>query len=66
MNKKKVGVQLPAIAKAQSLAERYSLELEALAPVADIVEVEASTAEAFADAAADADALITSWGIHID
>ncbi len=66
MNKKKVVVQLPAIAKAQSLAERYSLELEALAPVADIVEVEASTAEAFADAAADADALITSWGIHID
>lgn len=66
MKKKKVVVQLPAIAKAQSVAERYSLELEALAPVADIVEVEASTAEAFADAAADADALITSWGIRID
>lgn len=66
MKKKKVVIQLPAIAKAQSVAERYSLELEALAPVADIVEVEASTAEAFADAAADADALITSWGIRID
>ncbi len=66
MNKKKVVVQLPAIAKAKSVAERYSLELEALAPLADIVETDAATAEAFADAAADADALITSWGIRID
>lgn len=64
--KKKVAVQLPRHATAQSLAERYALELEALAPVAEIVEVDAATSEAFAEAAKDADALITSWGIRID
>ena len=66
MSKKKIVVQLPPAAKAQSVAERYSLELEALDSIAEIVEVEASTPEAFGDAAADADALITSWGINID
>jgi D-3-phosphoglycerate dehydrogenase len=64
--KKKVVVQLPPQAVSQSVEERYALELEALAPVADIVEVDASTPEAFAEAARDADALITSWGIRID
>jgi len=65
-DKKKVVVQLPPRAKSQTVEERYSLELEALAPVAEIVEVDARTPEAFAEAAADADALITSWGINID
>ncbi len=66
MSKKKIVVQLPPAAKAQSVTERYSLELEALDSIAEIVEVEASTPEAFGEAAADADALITSWGINID
>ena len=66
MSKKKVVVQLPARAVSQSAAERYALELEALAPVAEIVEVAAATPEEFGAAAADADALITSWGIRID
>ena len=64
--KKKVVVQLPRQAQSQTLEERYALELEALAPVAEIVEVEADTPEQFAEAAADADALITSWGIDIN
>jgi D-3-phosphoglycerate dehydrogenase len=64
--KRKVVVQLPARAVSETVAERYALELEALATVADIVEVDASTTEAFAEAARDADALITSWGIQID
>jgi D-3-phosphoglycerate dehydrogenase len=66
MDKFKVAVQLPAMAKTQTVAERYALELEALAPIAEIVEIQAETAEEFANAAADADALITSWGIRID
>ncbi len=66
MDKFKVAVQLPAMAKTQSVAERYALELEALAPIAEIIEIEADSPEEFADAAADADALITSWGIRID
>ena len=52
--------------KGAIVAERYALELEALAPVADIVEIQAQTSAEFAAAAADADAIITSWGIRID
>ena len=40
-------MQLPRRAAVADLSERYALELEALAPVADIVEVESPTAEAF-------------------
>ncbi len=64
--KKKVMVQLPARALSATAAERYAPELEALADVADIVEIPAGTPEAFAAAAEDADALMVSWGIRID
>jgi len=64
--KKKVAVQLPRRAHSEVVAQRYALELEALAPVADIVEVAGSSAVEFAAGAKDADAIITSWGIHID
>ena len=66
MSKRKVVVQLPRIAKAESVAQRYALELEALAPLAELVEVQADTAAEFIDGARDADALITSWGVRID
>lgn len=66
MGKHKVVVQLPRIAKAESVAKRYALELEALAPLAELVEVQADTAAEFIDVARDADALIISWGIRID
>ena len=66
MGKKKVVVQLPRIARAESIAQRYAPELEARDPVAEIVEVEASGVEEFLAIAGDADALITSWGIKID
>jgi D-3-phosphoglycerate dehydrogenase len=64
--KKTVIVQLPAIARNSAIEERYALELEALAPLADIVEVEAKTPRAFGEAAAEADAIITSWGVRIN
>jgi D-3-phosphoglycerate dehydrogenase len=63
---KKVAVQLPATARQVPVEERYSLELEALAGIADIVEVDGTSAATFLDGARDADALITSWGIKID
>lgn len=68
MTLKKVAVQLPAVAREveQSVEERYSLELEALAGIAEIVEVDGSSAASFIEGARDADALITSWGIRID
>lgn len=66
MSKRKVVIQLPAFAKAGRIAERYALELEALDPIAELVEVQAATPAEFIAGAADADAVITSWGIHID
>lgn len=64
--RKTVVVQLPARAAAGPVAERYALELEALAPLADLVEVAADGPDAFVAAAEDADAIITSWGFRID
>ncbi|MEQ8783559.1 MAG: C-terminal binding protein [Roseibium album] len=66
MPRRSVAVQLPAIARASNVADRYALELEALAAIADIVEVDGSTPERFIEGARRADALITSWGIRID
>lgn len=66
MARKKVAVQLPAVAQEAPLQERYSLELEALGAIADIVEVDGTSPSAFIAGARDADALITSWGIKID
>ncbi len=62
--KKKVVVQLPGHASVD-LRTRYSLELESLDAVAEIVEVDASSEESFIAGAHDADALLTSWGITI-
>jgi D-3-phosphoglycerate dehydrogenase / 2-oxoglutarate reductase len=64
--RKTVAIALPAIARSGNVEVRYDLELEALAPLADLVEVEARDPEAFLAVAADADALITSWGVNID
>ena len=62
----KVVAQLPAFAKLGSVDQRYSWELEALAPLgAEIVEIAAATEDEFISAAHDADALITSWGFPI-
>ena len=66
MSRKKVVVQLPAVAKQVSLEQRYSLELEALHEIAEIVEIDGKTPSSFVEGARDADALITSWGIKID
>lgn len=63
---KKVAAQLPAVAKEVPIKERYSLELEALGGIAEIVEVDGSDVGAFIAGARDADALMTSWGIRID
>ena len=64
--KKKVVMQLPVGAKQIPLEQRYALELESLGGIAEIVEVDGSSAGAFLEGARNADALITSWGIHID
>ncbi len=64
--RKTVAVQLPAIARSDRVEERYALELEALAPLAEIVEVQGRSPEEFLAGAAQADAIITSWGVRID
>jgi D-3-phosphoglycerate dehydrogenase len=66
MTKKRVGIQLPKQAQNQTTEQRFALELEGLAPVADIVEIRADTSAEFAAGVADVDAIITSWGLRID
>ena len=66
MSKKVVGIQLPRQARNQTVEERWSLELEALAPIADIIEIRADTPEEFAAGVGEVDAIITSWGLRID
>lgn len=66
MSKKKVGIQLPRQAQNQTVEQRWSLELEALAPIADIVEIRADTPAEFAEGVGELDAIITSWGLRID
>ena len=65
MEKQKVVVQLPGIARAASVETRYQFELEALLAVAELVEVQATTEEEFLAEASDAAAVITSWGFRI-
>ena len=66
MTRKKVAVQLPAVAKQTPLEERYSLELEALQDIAELFEADSSSPASFIEGARDADAILTSWGIRID
>ena len=66
MSRKKIGIQLPSQARNQTVEARYSLELEALAPVGDIVDIVADSPAEFAEGVADMDAIITSWGLRID
>ena len=46
-------------------AARFSYELEALAPLAELVEVKARSEDEFLAQAADCDAIITSYGFRI-
>ena len=64
--KKKVAMQLPPVAKEAPVSERYALELEALEPIAEIVEVDGSSKQSFMAGTRDADAVMTSWGITLD
>ena len=64
--KKKVAMQLPAVAKEAPVSVRYGLELEALDAVAEIIEVDGSSPASFIEGARHADAVMTSWGIKID
>ncbi|MCK5448297.1 MAG: C-terminal binding protein [Gemmatimonadetes bacterium] len=58
-------VQLPRRALIGDASDRYRWELESLAPIADLVEVKATSREDFIAGARDADAIITSWGFRI-
>lgn len=66
MTKKKVAVQLPAVANEANVSERYSLEQEALSDVADLYEADTTSVSTFIEGVRDADAILTSWGVKID
>src|SRR3984957_3040052 len=64
--RKKVGIRLPRHVTSQGAEQRWAHELEALHPIADIIEIPADTPAEFAAGAKDLDAIITSWGMRID
>jgi D-3-phosphoglycerate dehydrogenase / 2-oxoglutarate reductase len=64
--RKTVGIRLPRHVTAQSTEQRWAHELEALSPIADIIEIPADTPAEFAAGARGLDAIITSWGMRID
>jgi D-3-phosphoglycerate dehydrogenase / 2-oxoglutarate reductase len=66
MAKRKVAIRVPKRAQDQTLAHDWSYELEALEPLADVVEVAADSRAEFIEGVRDADALMTSWGMRID
>ena len=66
MEKKRIGIQLPRQANPEAVKIRYALELEALEDLAEIIEIDATTPEEFAEGVKDMDAIITSWGFRID
>ena len=47
--KKKVAMQLPAVAKEAPVSVRYGLELEALDAIAEIIEVDGSSPASCSD-----------------
>jgi len=66
MAKRKVAIRVPKHARDQTAEHDWSFELEALRPIADIVEVEANTPTEFIEGVRAADAIMTSWGMRID
>jgi D-3-phosphoglycerate dehydrogenase / 2-oxoglutarate reductase len=66
MAKRKVAIRVPKRALDQTAEHDWSYELEALGPIADVVEVQASTRAEFIEGVRDADAILTSWGLRID
>jgi D-3-phosphoglycerate dehydrogenase len=66
MAKRKVAIRVPRRALDHTAADDWSYELEALGPIADIVEVQASTRAQFIEGVRDADAIMTAWGMPID
>jgi D-3-phosphoglycerate dehydrogenase / 2-oxoglutarate reductase len=66
MAKKKVAIRVPKQAHDQTTPHDWSFELEALGPIADVIEVQANTHAEFIERVRDADAVMTSWGLRID
>lgn len=64
-NKKKVVAPLPAALRPGDVNTRYDRQLAILGDVADVTEVHATSPEALIEGAADADALMTTWGVRV-
>ena len=62
---KKVVVEHPKRAQSQFLPSDAMPEAEALGSIAEIVNIESGSTDAFLQSASDADAIIVTWGIPI-
>jgi D-3-phosphoglycerate dehydrogenase len=64
-DKKKIVAPLPARLRPGSVDKRYERQLSVFGDLAELHEVQATSAEALIDGARDADALMTTWGVQI-
>jgi D-3-phosphoglycerate dehydrogenase / 2-oxoglutarate reductase len=65
IKKKKVTVQIAATVPMEDIIQECIQSQKALTSIADIFEVNASSENDFIEAAGDADAVITTWGMRI-
>lgn len=65
-DRRTVAVRLPAVPRTGTLEERYAIELDALGPNVDLLEVASSKADDLLACVRRADAVLTSWGVPID
>ncbi len=63
--KKRVVIELPPRGELGDPIHRHEPELEVFGSSVDLVEVDSSTVERFVAGAADADAIIATWGIRL-
>lgn len=64
-DKKKIVAPLPARLRPGSIGQRYERQLSVFGEMAELHEVQATSAEALIEGARDADALMTTWGVQI-
>ncbi|MGF1596925.1 MAG: C-terminal binding protein [Acidimicrobiales bacterium] len=64
-DKKKIVAPLPATLRPGDVEDRYRRQLTVFGDLADLHEVQATTAEALIEGARDADAIMTTWGVRI-
>ena len=63
--KKKIVAPLPAMLRPGVVGDRYERQIKIFGDMAEVFEVQATSAEALVEGARDADAIMTTWGVQL-